>query len=590
MTLRIYIASAIICLSVFKANGQVLINNAEDLRSLELTPMETAYLHLNSNVLFPGEYLYYSFYCIDASTYKLSNISKVGYVQLINSSGETILNQKIRLNKGKGQGELFIPSSLNSGNYKLIGFTRWMSNENIDQLFQSDILLVNPYRTNQFSDANTTLSEESMTEKPNASLSDSIVGISIGKNSFSPRSNLQLTVQNLKGTLGAGSYSISVRKVDDLNIPAPTNPIQYSNKYAKLSKKISKKIGDTLVIPEQKGELVSYQLIDNQRQQPKPNVELAVSLPGKRNEIKYAKTDQSGTFYSYYKSPIASDNIYVQLITEDNSTHTLKNSKLSDRLINTKLLTFANHKVSTTDSILIKNRSIHNQIQNAYRINKKDTLVSSEPENPFSSDIPESFVLDEYKRFKTMKETFVEIVVNVSIKKRDGKDVIWIDENTLSNSRRYKIEYLAPLVLVDGIYIKDQQTILDFDATKVKAVYLLRDRFSLGSKAFKGMIYLETFDQQNQPLITNETILVAKGNFAQEDRRYFNQLYSDNTEDNRAPDFRTQLYWNPNFNLKDDEINFDCYTSDVKGDFEIILNGYTSYGKPIHLRKTFRVE
>ena len=39
------------------------------LQALRATPMEAVYLHLSNTTLFPGEYLYYSLYCINTRTW-----------------------------------------------------------------------------------------------------------------------------------------------------------------------------------------------------------------------------------------------------------------------------------------------------------------------------------------------------------------------------------------------------------------------------------------------------------------------------------------------------------------------------------------
>jgi CTP-dependent riboflavin kinase len=54
------------------------------------------------------------------------------------------------------------------------------------------------------------------------------------------------------------------------------------------------------------------------------------------------------------------------------------------------------------------------------------------------------------------------------------------------------------------------------------------------------------------------------------------------------PDYRTQLYWNPNMTLDQKEITF--YTSDIKGIYQVKIEGFTNEGKYISAVKYFRVE
>ncbi|TCI95015.1 hypothetical protein [Tenacibaculum sp. M341] len=74
----------------------------------------------------------------------------------------------------------------------------------------------------------------------------------------------------------------------------------------------------------------------------------------------------------------------------------------------------------------------------------------------------------------------------------------------------------------------------------------------------------------------------------QPEKEYFFQSYQKGSK-KRIPDFRTQLYWNPNLILSEkNTISF--YNSDVSGDFEIEITGVTQEGKTISTRKEFKVE
>ena len=71
-------------------------------------------------------------------------------------------------------------------------------------------------------------------------------------------------------------------------------------------------------------------------------------------------------------------------------------------------------------------------------------------------------------------------------------------------------------------------------------------------------------------------------------KEYFQPDYSSN-KDSRIPDYRHQLLWLPNITLNNEDNNFTFYTSDVKGTFQMTLEGFTSEGKPIHMNEVFEV-
>jgi hypothetical protein len=56
------------------------------------------------------------------------------------------------------------------------------------------------------------------------------------------------------------------------------------------------------------------------------------------------------------------------------------------------------------------------------------------------------------------------------------------------------------------------------------------------------------------------------------------------------PDYRHQLYWNPEFTVSAPENTFEFYTSDVSGVFQVTLLGFSKSGKFIQVQRNFEVE
>ncbi len=135
-----------ICQLVIAQTG---IKQTSSQKGFENIPTETTYVHYNSSLFFVGEYMYYRVYCLSDNNKKLSSLSKVAYVELVSQDKDLIFRHKVSLESGKGQGDFFIPTSIPSGNYKLICYTQWMRNYGINTLFQSDIVIVNPYQGDQ---------------------------------------------------------------------------------------------------------------------------------------------------------------------------------------------------------------------------------------------------------------------------------------------------------------------------------------------------------------------------------------------------------------------------------------------------------
>jgi len=66
----------------------------------------------------------------------------------------------------------------------------------------------------------------------------------------------------------------------------------------------------------------------------------------------------------------------------------------------------------------IEERSVANQIENAYYVQKKDSIVPDLQTNAFFESLQKEYVLDDYTRFPTMKETITEVVTELYYTKK----------------------------------------------------------------------------------------------------------------------------------------------------------------------------
>jgi hypothetical protein len=105
---------------------------------------EKLYVHTDKNLYLTGEILWFKIYNVDAGLNSPLNVSKVAYVDVLDEANNAVLQAKISLTKGTGNGSFYIPVTLKTGNYKLRGYTNWMKNFGPDVFFEKVITLVNP--------------------------------------------------------------------------------------------------------------------------------------------------------------------------------------------------------------------------------------------------------------------------------------------------------------------------------------------------------------------------------------------------------------------------------------------------------------
>ncbi|MEO8820454.1 MAG: hypothetical protein ABI267_01175 [Ginsengibacter sp.] len=104
---------------------------------------EKVYLHTDRSYYLCGEILWFKAYLEDAKNNKPLSLSKVVYVELLNKSHDPVLQTKIGIKDGNGNGSFSLPLSLETGNYELRAYTNWMKNDSVSHFFRKMITVVN---------------------------------------------------------------------------------------------------------------------------------------------------------------------------------------------------------------------------------------------------------------------------------------------------------------------------------------------------------------------------------------------------------------------------------------------------------------
>lgn len=589
----------------FRLTGQYRIDDGSELLTLQKVPMEKIYVHLSSTLLFSGEYLYYKLYAMDARTGRLNPTSRVAYVSLVDSSGNEVLRQKLRLLRGMAQGDFFVNTDLPSGNYTFIAYTRWMQNGGLDQIFKQDLAILNPYRSDQSvflkaaQDSSDRVGEDSTgmaaesssgvetadpAEREAPALSQGgLMELLTDSMIYATRAPVELEVRNFKGNLGYGQYSLQVRQVSDLPEPEITTAESFSKDYGDVGQVLPQGIGDSIYLPEQRGELIFGRVLDAQTGNPAPDREVVISIPGEEFILKSAMTDGDGYFFSYLRKAYATDQIYFQVTNEGN--YSIQPGK--GRALPLKSLTKGRYTIDKAFETEIIARSTRNQLENAYFEKKPDTLAPREETDPFEGGIPEVIELDDYTRFTTFQETLVEILSFVGYRNAPGdKDYLRVAQDFETYDEPYNDD--AALLLIDGVFIPDPGNYKTFNARRIKTIRVLRDPLVMGSKTYQGMVVVETFEGDFAESYTFKNGTQARLKLPEAPKRYYQQDHS-REDSKRIPDYRQQLLWEPMLEVDAPSSIYTFYTSDLPGTYEIILEGFTTYGKPVSIRQRFEV-
>lgn len=92
-------------------------------------PREKVYVHFDNTAYLTGDTIWYKAYVVRASSLKPTTLSKVLYVELLNSDGQNVINQVLRIDSmGTAQGAFPLGDIVYPGYYEVRAYTREMVN------------------------------------------------------------------------------------------------------------------------------------------------------------------------------------------------------------------------------------------------------------------------------------------------------------------------------------------------------------------------------------------------------------------------------------------------------------------------------
>lgn len=532
-------------------------------------------MHLNATSFVSGETLFYKIHCVNTQDFKKSQISKIAYVELVGDNSQIIFKHKLFLSDGTSQGDFFIPASIKTGTYKLLGYTRWMQNKSSSSSFLSEITIINPFQSN----LENKISSKNKITTDTIQYTNSEIKVLLKNKKIKTREliNLELIINN--ESFQNGKYSLSVRKVQDLPSISKINPIEFKNfeKHQKIELKES-----NYFLPELRGEIISGSISSKNELFQINNISISLSNPGKSFITKLVKTNSEGKFYfsidQAYFNPITT----IQIVDKSKEEYQLKLDKPFS--IEKSDLFFENEKSLNSElKTIIEEHAIASQIENTYYLKKADTLSKIKYSEPFYVPSIHEYILDNYTRFPTIKETIIEIVKEMNYDIKNGIYSFRLnDYDTNTNIEE------PPLVLVDGFLIQDINELLEYKASEIYKICTINTGYFYGNKMYGGLISFITNNQTYESKYSGDFLIKSDIDIPLLNKNYYTPEYSTNSDLERIPDYRYQLIWIPELNTANK--NILLYSSDKTGKFEIKLEGFSDEGDPVYFSDFFVVE
>jgi hypothetical protein len=329
-------------------------------------------------------------------------------------------------------------------------------------------------------------------------------------------------------------------------------------------------------LPELEGPVVNGKIINKLTGAPVATSVAYLSIPGNDYAFSSATSDAQGLIRFGFKDIYKNNALVVQPAQLKDSGYRIDiTSPFSDKYSSTPIRTLV---VSKTQENMLLTRSIGNQVENTYNIDKKRRYIMTDPDTTSFYGKPDRlYYLEDYTRFQTMEEVMREFVEDVRVRK-DG------DHFTFKVRNRLFGTYFEdnPLILLDGIPISDAGKIIALDPLKVKKIEVVMHNYYVGSSVFEGIINVKSYSGEIGATQIDPNALVVEYEGLQQQREFYSPTYSSREEQNsHMPDFRNVLYWAPQVRTgADGKARLSFYTSDLKGKFAVVIQGVSAEGLP----------
>lgn len=471
---------------------------------------------------------------------------------LVNHQGNNLKSITIRLIDRNGQiksevdvipqnnsfsGFLNIPETLASDYYFLDCFAKGMSSTSRLQ----PIMVINP-RLAPLS--NCTTSNYGVTPTPPATIK-----INTSKEEYGPRAAVRI---NLELPTALEQVTVSAIKFDMLAAKMDSLASQFSLSFKHNS-------NGSL---ENEGQLITVTAISNGA--PLKNVKLIAALKGSKAVVGTSTTNEEGI--AKFILPLTYDTrtLVISTLKETKQRISFSVGKTGEEK---QLIQFACLALNENMRAAIESRMFNSRVTNRFFGSSLKTFEIIERDtSDFYGKADAVFQLDDYVRFTNMEEVISEIIPQVRVKKNKDESILQV----LNSPYKTFFEDQA-LVLLDGIPVKNTVALLESDPLLIKSIEVVSKKYLQGNADFNGIVHFKSYrgDMANFKPNLNDAPFLFNG--IQESASFQNADHAQMKD--RLPDMRNLLWRETNISQEQIKAGLKYFTSDVEGNYKIIVRG-----------------
>ena len=486
-------------------------------------------------------------------------LSGIVHIDLISIGGKIIVEINKKIIDHQADGFIYLPDSLSSGCYRLCTSTR-----------NNPVLTFNElYICNRFTGIPEAASVMRSLEKRSileAAINDlQIEGID---KTYHSRSKVRLTLHLSSELVSQIKGNLSV------SIAGMTSGYETSTYLKSIQPKSNQLI-------EKDGIIIEGMLKDLKTGEPFKNGIVFLSIPDSIPRFNFYRTGKDGHFNfqfdNYYgKIPVVVQGFdperkrLLKIVLNHSDSLTNGTPLIENQNISTEL---RKNSVQSIDAVTF--RKIFNQQEITIQ------PVSRPKAEAYSFYGVPSQVVDPHPFIDLPDFTEIsrELLPGVKFRAYNRIPTLQVFNDALRN---YFEE--PPLLLLDGIPVRDLSIIKNLGSKDIDRVEIcLNERF-YGDLAFQGVLAIYTSKSNYSRVVESDELIKFNLDVNQPDAT----LNTPSEEQSNEPDLRSVLVWKPS--LKPEQvIKLDFQTSDIRGNYRLIVRGTKKDGSVFYKEQTFEV-
>ena len=536
--------------------------------------VERTYLSTDKDVYVAGDVLWYSAFCVDVAKGTLSPVSDIAYIEL-HGNGMLAATGKVALVNGRGAGRLELPASLPTGNYRLVAYTaqnKAESGYDYTGLASKTVSVFNVFSTERVKDGVEVVADAEYASMAPAASPVMPAGVEV--------SWAEGAVKVVNKT--AKPLSLSVSVYHDDGILSPDNPTIAD--FTAACAQVGPRTLDSGVIPDYEGEIIRGRItgLDPEALQALTGHYAFLSTASDKSDVYASSIDGTGRLVFYTGNLFGDKECICEIEGIDPSLNCF--IELESPFVNAPVSDVAPLRMTASLQSALQDRSFGMQVERRFLA---DTLYDFLPvrDNGLFEEEEIVYPLDDYTRFTTMEEVFVEFIPEIRARRRsDGSRDIQI---LLMKGTQSLFSQGQALMLLDGVPVFDQQKIMDYDPLLVESIHIYPRTHYIGTRVYDGIANFVTY-KHNLPAFHfggNARVIDWQG--ASWPMAMTGAALRERPD---IPDYRQTIYWHPLLDVAPGvELTVPCKQPDYKGRFIVVVEGLSADGTPVRAASAFEL-